>query len=198
MQALVQREHRLVGEPPSALVARVLRPALCLVELLVHPLAAPPSEARRDDNEEASDQDQATAETVEGLVGPGPEVGAEPVAGLADAVGDGDERGLLTARGRDDCRLPGELEVETVVGTRDQDEEGEVADADVGDGDEEGATNGTEADGDHDVPEVLLATAGRPRAQTGECVREGIRRRLNEVGSELSKVEGVDDLWMIG
>lgn len=172
----------------------MLRPALGLIQLLVPANTPPPHKSSRDTDQQAADEDKTATKTVEGLVGAGPEVGTEPVAALADAVGDTDEGRLLAPWGWHHLSLPGKLEVETVVGTGDEDEEGKVAHANVGNGDEKGAADGGDEDGDHDVPVVLLATAGGPCAQTGEGVGEGIRRGLDEVGGELAKVEGVDDL----
>jgi hypothetical protein len=172
----------------------MLRPSLGLVQLLVTADAPPPDKSSRDTDQQASDENKSTTETVEGLVGARPEVGAEPVAALADAVGDTDESRLLAPWGWHHLSLPGKLQVETVVGTRDEDEEGKIAHANVGNRNEESAADGGDENGNHDVPVVLLATAGGPCAQTGEGVGEGIRRGLDEVGGELAKVEGVDDL----
>lgn len=172
----------------------MLRPALGLIKFLVGPLAAPSREHSREHDQEAANEDQTATEAVEGLVGPGPEVGAEPMAALRDAVRNGNQSRLLRTRSRDDRGLPGELEVETVVGTRDQDEEGKVPRPDVLDGDEDRAADGTDDDGDDNVPEMLLAFTGRPRQHAGDGVREGVGRSLDEVGGELAKVEGVDDL----
>lgn len=168
--------------------------ALRLVQLPVHPDRPPLGQARRHDDQQAPDENEAAAEAVEGLVRAGPEVRAEPVADLADAVGDGDQRGLLAAGRGDDGRLPRELQVEAVVGARDEQEEAEVARADVHGRDEQRAADGAADDGQHDVPEGLLVAARGPGAGAGEGVGECVGRRLDEVGRELAEVEGVDDL----
>lgn len=63
------------------------------------------------------------------------------MADLADTVGDGDKSGLLGARSGDDSGFPGELQVETVVGTADEEDDTDVSSCDVDGADEDTATS---------------------------------------------------------
>lgn len=174
----------------------MLGPSLGLVQLLVELDGTPLGQPGRDDDEQAADQHQAAAETVKGLVGAGPKVRAEPVAGLADAVCDGDQRGLFAAGRRHQRRLPGQLQVQAVVRARDEQEQAKVAGAHVLGRDEHGAAHRAADDGHDHVPKGLLAAARGPGARAGEGVGKGVGRRLDEVGCELAKVEGFDNLLL--
>ena len=125
----------LVHITPSSLVATVLTVALRLVKLLVKSLSPPLNSEAKQDRAKAAEQNESTSESVERLLAGREEVRGEPVRGLADTIRNGDQSCFLAARCRDQGRLPGELQVETVVGARNQQACAEVASADVGSGD---------------------------------------------------------------
>ena len=84
------------------------------------------------------------------------------MASLADTVGNSNQCGFLASRSRHHCSLPGELQVETTVCARDEQEEAEVARAGIHCRDEYRAADRTEDDGHDDVPDVLCLTPGGP------------------------------------
>lgn len=70
---------------------------------------------------------------------------------LADTVGDSDQRGFLRTRGGNKSGLPGELQVEAVVGATDQEYHAKVTCTNVQRRDQDGTAGGGENYGDHDV-----------------------------------------------
>lgn len=141
----------LVHEAPSSLVATVLAIALCLIELLVESLCPPLDTEAEKDSAQASEQDESTSESVEGLLAGREEVGREPVRALADTVCNGDQSCFLAARRGDQGCLPGKLQVETVVSTCDKKACSEVASTDVGCRDQDGGADCGRNDRDYDV-----------------------------------------------
>lgn len=134
----------------------MLRPALSLIQLLVKALRPPLDQVGRNKASQAAEKDQTTTEAVVGLLGGREEVGAEPMADLTDTVGNSNQRGLLTARSRNKGGFPRQLQIETGVGSADQENEAEVAGANVEGGDEERAADCAEEDGADDVPVRFL------------------------------------------
>lgn len=104
------------------------------------------------------------------------------MTGLTDTVGNGNKRGFLRTRRGDNSGLPGELKVETAVGSRDEEDETDVAGGDVEGADKHGAAGGGEDDGDDDVPEGFLEVAAGPGDGAGGGVGDGVWRCLDEVG----------------
>lgn len=105
------------------------------------------------------------------------------MARLANTIRNRDQGSLLAPRRGYHRRLPGQLDVEAAVGARDEEEEAEVAGANDGRADEDGAAGGAKDDGDDDVPEVFLAAGGGPGDAAGEDVGEGVGRRWGELVS---------------
>lgn len=116
---------------------------------------------------------------------------------LAETVGNRDQCSLLTPRCRDYGCLPGELQVQAVVRARDEQEEAKVSGTDVGRRDQHGTTNGAADYGQDDVPKGLLTPTRRPGNDACKSVGKGVRRCLDEVGCELTKVECVDNLVIL-
>lgn len=150
---------RSVRIPPTSLHPRGLGIALRLIQPPIQTNSTPSRQPRRHNDKRTPYQYQPPAEPVKRLLRPRPKVRAEPVADLADAVGDGDQRGLLAPRRGHDGRLPRELQVKAAVCPRDEEEEAKVARPDVDGRDEDGAPRGAGGDGQDYVPEGLLAPA---------------------------------------
>lgn len=131
----------LVLVTPATLDTRVLSPALLLIELLVKLDSSPSYKESRKNSQSTSKKEETTSHSVERLLATGIEVGAEPVADLADTVGNGDKSGLLCTRGGYNCGLPRELQVETVVGTADKKDNTDVASSNVDCSNEDTATS---------------------------------------------------------
>lgn len=111
------------------------------------------------------------------------------MARLTDAVGNGNERCLLTPGCRHECGLPAELQVKAGVGTAYEQDKTKVAGADVQCRDEHAASSCTEDDGDDDVVAGFLEATGCVSQTASNCVCNGVRRSLDEVRSELVEVE---------
>lgn len=115
---------------------------LRLIKLLVKSLGPPLNSEAKQNRAKAAEQNKTTSESVKRLLASREEVRREPVRALADTVGNSDQSCFLAARCRDQGRLPGELQVEAVVGASDEQACAEVASADVGGGDHDGDSDG--------------------------------------------------------
>lgn len=144
--------HYSVLISPSPFKARVWGPPFRCIQLLVQPLCSPLDQKRRDDSQCTTQQEQATSHTVKRFLASRIKVRAEPVADLADAVGNGNKRGLFGARRGDHSRLPGKLQVEAAVGARDEKYDANVPRRNVDCSNEDTAAGGGENNRDHDVP----------------------------------------------
>ena len=184
----------LILVSPSSLHARVLAPPFSGIQLLVELLAPPPDQQDRDHRQGASEDEQAAAHAIVRLLARGVKVRAEPVAGLADAVGNGNQRRLLGPGRRHHRRLPRELQVEAAVGTADEQDDAKVAGADVERADEDAAARGREDDGDDDVQGRLHVLSAGPGDGAGRGVCNGIGGCLDEVGCHLVKAESIHNL----
>lgn len=183
----------LVLVTPATLNARVLSPALLLIKLLVKLDSPPSNKESRKNSQGTSKKQKSTSHAVERLLASGIEVGAEPVADLADAVGDGDKSGLLSTRSGNNSCFPRELQVETVVSTADEKDDTDVACCHVDRADEDTATGGGENDGDDNVVCRFHEVTARPSDETGSDVSKSVGRSLDEVGGHLVEAEGVHD-----
>lgn len=122
-----------------------------LIKLLVQPLGPPLNTPTEKCRAKAAEQDETASESVERLMLGREEVGREPVGALAHTIRNRDEGCLLTTWSRNQRRLPRELQVQTVVGTADQQACTEVASADVRSRDQDGRADCGSEDRDNDV-----------------------------------------------
>lgn len=101
---------------------------------------------------------------------------------LTNTIRNRDQRRFLAARRRHQRRLPGQLQVEAVVGAGDEKAGAEVARADVGGRDHDGDSDGGGDDWEDDVVARFPEFAGAPGEGAGAGVGEGVRGCLDEVG----------------
>jgi hypothetical protein len=180
---------------PSTLDTSMLGPALSLIQLLVQRPCAHLDQRRRNYSSDTAKQNQATTKAVEWLLRRGEEVGAEPMARLTDTVGNSNKSCLLTPGRWYERRLPAQLQVQARVGTADEQDETKVARAHVEGADKGGAADCAHDDGKDDVVKGFLHATRSVCHAAGEGVGDGVRRSLDEVGSEFVKVEGLHDRW---
>ena len=156
--------------------------SLRLIKLLVKPLRPPLHTKAKQNGAKTSKKNKSTSKSVERLLASREEIRREPVRALTNTVRNRNQSRFLAARGRDQSRLPGELQVQTVVGSGDQQACAEVAGADVGRGDHDGDSDGGGDDGEHDVVAGFAEAAGAPGESAGAGVGEGVGGCLDEVG----------------
>lgn len=116
------------------------------------------------------------------------------MADLTDAVGDGNQRCLLTAGCRNQCRFPAELQIEAGIGAADEKDEAEVASANIERPYKNAATNGTHNNWKYDVEGGFLKASGCVCHTASKCVGDGVGWSLNEIGGELVKFKCLHDL----
>lgn len=92
----------------------------------------------------------------------------------ANTVGNGNKRGPLRPRSRDDRRLPRDLDIQADEGTAAEQEDGEVAGAGVKGGNHEHSANHAGQDAADDVPAVLEVAAAGPGDRQGDEVGDQV------------------------
>lgn len=153
---------------------------LLSVELLVLLLCPPLGNQTGDDCQPASGDDHTTTSLVSWLLRPQEEVGSEPVGYLrtlldfdakivfggkaytADTVGNCNKCRSLRSGSRDNCGLPGNLDVQADEGTRAEQEDREVSCSDVECGNHNDSSDQRDENGDDNVPTVLETSSAGP------------------------------------
>lgn len=167
----------LSGVAPGVDVACEL---LLRIELLVLTLCPPLGDQTGDDCQSTSSDDDTATSLISWLLRSQEEVWSEPVGNLrtlleldakrsaggrtytADTVGNRDKSCSLGTRSRNDCSLPGNLNVQADEGARAKQEDREVSGSDVECGDHNDGTNQGDENGADDVPTVLKASSAGP------------------------------------
>lgn len=174
--------HRLVREPPPSLIPTVLTVPLRLIKLPIKPLCPPLHSKAQQNRTKTSKKNKPTPKPIKRLLARREEIRREPVRALTNTIRNRNQRRFLAARRRHQRRLPGQLQVEAVVGAGDEKAGAEVARADVGRGDHDGDSDGGGDDREHDVVAGFAEAAGGPGEGAGAGVGEGVGGCLDEVG----------------
>lgn len=117
--------------------------------------APPSSKDTKYDGKTATNNNDATTHSVSRFLRAKEEVWTEPMRNAGDTVGDRNERSALGTRTGDNCSFPGELDIESHEWTGAQQDEGEVACADIQGRDHESRTGKSDGNASNNVPAVL-------------------------------------------